>query len=384
MPTRLHILIADPHTAGGGQVRYVVNTVHGLVQKEHLVTVACREQSRIARALSNQEGVNILPFHFQAGLRIPAWVSDIQKAVRVLRQQAIDVVHVNSSQDHWVFALANQYLRRPAALVRTRHNTYPVKSHVLNRWLNRTATDYQIVVCNIVRRALAQNPAFDERRLCTVYSGVDTDLFHPDESLRAEMRAALGYTDQHVVFGIVARLVKAKGHEFLFRAAAQLFPTYPQLRILVLGEGPLEQDLQRLCRELGIHDAVTFCGFRQDVAAITQAFDVAVLPSIDCDTSPYSLKEAMACEKPCIGSDHGGIPELLTDGVEGIVVPAGQIIPLAGAMRRLIVDSEARMRMGKAGRRRVLQDFSLEVGIQRTLDAYHRALEIHRERLASG
>ena len=107
------------------------------------------------------------------------------------------------------------------------------------------------------------------------------------------------------------------------------------------------------------------------------ALDVGVLPSIHCDTSSFSLKEQMAAGIPVITSDYGGLPEIVDDGREGLVVPNGTVEPLADAMRQLALDPEARRRMGAAGRERVLKEFSLESFAARTVDVYREAIEGH-------
>ena len=270
----------------------------------------------------------------------------------------------------------------PVCVVRTRHNTYAVRDSAANRILNRDWTDYQIVVCDTVRQTLAGQRAFDPSRLCSIHNGVDASDYAPDSDARARARAEFGYAPDDVVVGIAARLVKAKGHEFLFRTLAILHRDFPVLRCLVLGQGELEASLKTMAAELGIAPAVRFAGFRDDMAICTQAFDIGVQPSIDCDTSSFSLKEQMACEKPVIASDYGGLVEIVDDGIEGLVVAQGTVEPLANAIRRLASDKGLRERMGKAGRVRVLREFTLGVFASRTVEAYRRALELHRERRA--
>ena len=270
----------------------------------------------------------------------------------------MQVVH----KDHWVCALGNRLMGKPVCVVRTRHNTYPVKDNLPNRILNRSWTDYQIVVCETVRQTLAAQRTFDASRMCSIHNGIDPGQYQVDAAMRQAARAEFGYGDEHLVCGIAARLVPAKGHEFLFRAVAQLRGRFPQLRVLVLGQGDLETEL-RSARRYAAHISalIRFAGFRPDMPRCTQAFDIGVLPSIDCDTSSFSLKEEMAAEKPIVASDHGGLPEIVSDGVEGFVVPAGTVDPLTGALERLLADAALRHRMGAAGRQRVLKDFSVQV-----------------------
>lgn len=379
----LRILILDPHITGGGQIRYVTNLAGQLHQWGHDVTVGCAENSVLApRAL--EAGCKALStFKFRGGVRPASWWNDIATLNRFLRNQQPDIVHVSGSQDHWTAAACKVILRRKFPLVRTRHNTYEVKNNLFNRRLNKVWTDYQIVVCEVVRKDLSRTPVFSARRMCTIHNGVDADAYAPNEILRKQTRDAFGYANEHIVFGIAARLNEAKGHKFLFKAAAQIHHRFPDFRLLVLGQGGLDAELKKLASDLGISDIVHFAGYREDMVACTNAMDVGVLPSIDCDTSSFSLKEEMAAEKPVIASNYGGLPEILSDGVEGCLVHAGEVAPLASAMVRLLEAPDLRTRMGVAARRRVLREFTLEVFAQRTLAAYERAIALYRERTPS-
>jgi len=379
-PAPLHILITDPHLGGGGQVRYVSNLAAQLVQLGYKITIGCRPGSILVNSAAAAGCPARDSFAFRGGLRPAAWRNDLQNFRRCIRIEKPDIIHVSSSQDHWAAALANQTLGAPVCILRTRHNTYAVANNLPNRVLNRRWTDYQIVVCDTVRRDLARHPAFDPTRLCTIHNGVDATLFTPSAEIRAQARAEFGYDPAHLVLGIAARLVDAKGHAFLFRAAALLKDKLPQLRILCFGQGAKERPLRQLAADLGIAGIVQFAGFRNDMHRCTQAFDIGVQPSIDCDTSSFSLKEQMALEMPVIASDYGGLVELIDDGVEGFIVPAGSVEPLAAAIASLAADPARRAAMGKAGRARVIRDFTVEIFAQRTVDAYCRALAIARDR----
>ena len=376
----LRILLTDPHLRGGGQVRYVANLARELAETGHEVIIGCKRGSVLVERAREAGCEAHNRFVFRGGLRPHSWLHDLGEVARFVRERRPDVLHAGGSQDHWTLALGNRLLGRPVCVVRTRHNTYPVHDGVTNRILNRRWTDYQIVVCEVVRETLARQRAFDAARMCSIHNGVDAEAFQPDDAARQRARAEFGYSPEHVVCGIAARLVEAKGHEFLFRATARLREEFPWLRVLVLGQGDKEPVLKRLVKECGIENLVRFAGFRDDMAYCVQAFDIGVQPSIDCDTSSFSLKEQMAAEKPVIASDYGGLKEIVTDGVEGLVVPTGTVEPLAGALRALIPAPDLRTRMGKAGRERVLREFTIQVFAARTVEAYRRAIEIHNER----
>lgn len=265
-------------------------------------------------------------------------------------------------------------------MVRSRHNTYAVSENWPNRKLNLDWTDYQIAVCKAVFDLRAPRPVFDASRMCVVHNGVDPSLFFPNDDVRGRMRREFGYNESHIVLGIAARLAEAKGHRFLFEAAAQLKGEFPGLRVLVLGQGVLGPHLKRLAYDLGIDTITHFAGFRNDIGDCIQAFDIGVQPSIDCEASSFSVMEQMATEKPIVTSDHGGTKEIVRDGMDGFVVPQGTVAPLADALRKLVVDESLRRRMGISARRRVSDEFTLELLARRTLDAYARALAVHGSR----
>jgi glycosyltransferase involved in cell wall biosynthesis len=375
----LKVFIADPHLLGGGQVRYVTNLAHQLTHLGHEVTIGCKPKSVLVDS-AREAGCSVLnKLLLRGGLRPRIWWHDFKTVQEFIRKEKPDVIHVNGSQDHWVCALANQFMRHPVCIVRTRHNTYPVKDNYPNRLLNLKWTDYQIVVCDVVRQDLASQPAFDKTRMCSIHNGIDPKLFAPNPEARARARAEFGYTDDHMVCGIVARLEQAKGHEFLFRAIADVRSDFPQLRLLILGRGKKKRELKKLADDLKIQDISHFAGFRNDMADCMQAFDFGVQPSIDCDTSSFSLKEQMAAEKPVVASDYGGFTEIIANGREGWIVPAGTVEQLAVAIREILKDRKTANRMGKAGRDRVLKDFTIQVFAERTVEAYRRAIEFHHK-----
>jgi len=375
----LKILLTDPHLKGGGQVRYVSNLAGALTQMGHAVTIGCKPGSILVDK-AREAGCEVHDaFTLRGGLRPAAWKHDIATMRRYIRDELPDIIHANGSQDHWVAASANRTLGRPICLVRTRHNTYRVSDALPNRVLNRTWTDYQIVVCDVVRRQLASQPAFRAERLCTIHNGVDAEQYRPDPEARARIREEFGYKDDHIVVGIAARLVLAKGHTFLFKAASMLVREFPKMRLLVLGQGDLEANLKQVALVCGLGGVMRFAGFREDMTACVQAFDIGVQPSIDCDTSSFALKEQMAAGKPVIASDYGGLTEIVSDGEEGLIVPAGSIGPLAAALTQLLRDPDLRARMGKKARERVLKEFTVQAFAQKTVEAYRTAIELHRD-----
>lgn len=378
----LTVLLTDPHLRGGGQVRYVATLARELTKRGHHMIIGCKPDSMLVDR-AREAGCELMDtFVFRGGLRPRAWRQDLHRMMAFIHDRQPDLLHVNGSQDHWISAVANRRLSRPVCILRTRHNTYPVHDAWPNRVLNRRWTDYQIVVCETVRQCLARQRGFDETRMCTIHNGVDPEMYRPDPLLRQAARQEFGYADEHIVLGMAARLVPDKGHRFLFEAASVLRNDFPELRLLLLGQGDLRNRLEALAVTHGIAPIVTFGGFRDDMPRCVQAFDIGVQPSIACEASSFSLMEQMAAGKPIVTSDHGGSKEIVRDGMDGYVVPAGTVKPLQVALASLIRDPNRRAEMGRAARQRILDHFTVGIFVDRTLEAYHRALQIHRERTA--
>lgn len=378
---KLKILITDPHIKGGGQITYVCRLAQSLKQLGHDVYVGCSEKSVFVEYATTFQYIPLNVFHFMGGLHLQKWIMDIKTFKKILQEIEPDIIHVNGSQDHWTAAIANRLLHNHFCLVRTRHNTYPLRNHFFNRWLNLKSTDYHIAVCEMVRQNLIQHNHFHENKICSIHNGVNITEFQHDEEQRKKARSEFGFSETDIVCGIAARLSPAKGHIFLLKAVKSISKECHQVKVLILGAGALETELKNLTEELGLSDRVIFAGYRKDMAYCTQAFDIAVMPSIDCDTSSFSLKEAMAEGKPVIASDYGGLPEIINDGVEGIIVPAGTVEPLAAAIKELAMDAELRGKMGENARKRAMSMFSIEQFVNKTVEAYHRALEFHHENI---
>ncbi len=371
----LRILLTDFHRVGGGQVEYVLSLAEQLRAAGHEPAIAARADSRLAAECRERELRLYDAFYFSRGMRPLEFWKDLRRASRLLRSDVIDLVHVNGSQDHWVFALARWRTRSRIPIVRTRHNTYRVRKNVTNRILNRSLTTRTITVCQWVKEHRLIGPVFEGHPIDVIHNGVDLEHFvevTPDETVRAEF----SLPDDAVVIGVVARLVKEKGHRYLVEALAELARRgHHRVHALLIGEGTEGAELLRLAGELGVVDRLTFTGFRSDVRRLVSACDLGVLPSIGCDTSSIALKEMMAMKKPVVTTDHGGLPEIVDHGVDGFVVPAGNGLALADAIERFLTDTELSRRLGEAAREKVESVFTREGAFAATLESYRHALE---------
>lgn len=285
----------------------------------------------------------------------------------LIRRERPDLLHVHNPAAAAATALAVRFARRPdLPLVVTFHGLVDGGERRAARLLSATAD----VVVGVSPAATAQlvQAGLSEERTATVMNGVDLVATEP----RSEVRKRLGVADDAELVVSVGRYRKEKNQALLLEAAALLAPERPRLRVLLVGEGPLETELRTLASGLGLDDIATVTGYRQDAAAVAGAADVATLTS-DREALGLVLLEAMAAGTPVIGTAVGGIPEVVQDGITGLLVEPRDAQALAAAISRLLDDPALRARIADGGRTAVAKRFSTEAMTAGYREAYERA-----------
>jgi glycosyltransferase involved in cell wall biosynthesis len=191
----------------------------------------------------------------------------------------------------------------------------------------------------------------------------------PQERSGTDVRAELGIPPDAFVVGTVAQLRPEKALDVLIRAAAEAAPRIPGMHVVIAGHGPEEESLGALAASLGVNGAVRLLGRRDDVPDLLAAVDVAVCCS-EFEGSPLSVMEYMAAGRPVVVTRVGGLPDLVHDGVHGLVVPPADPGALASALERLASDPAGRATMGAAASERQRDEFALDVLVRRVEDLY--------------
>lgn len=207
-----------------------------------------------------------------------------------------------------------------------------------------------------------------------VPNAIDVARWAPGEG-RDTRRAEFAFTPQHVVLLSVSRLFPGKGAAELLRAFAEVRRSHPHVRLLIVGrevETGYEAELQRLAAGLGVSDAVVFTGQRSDVPSLMAAADIFAMPS---QFEPFGLVylEAMAMELPVVALDNGGTPEVVEDGVVGLLSAAGHQDSLIANISRLVIDPTLRRDMGRRGRTRAATAFTMD-SLGRGCESVYRVL----------
>lgn len=209
-------------------------------------------------------------------------------------------------------------------------------------------------------------------RISTVRSGVEVDAAPPTGTERRAGRAALGFGDDDLVVAIVGRLHPGKGHRVALTALARIVGDAPQLRLLLVGDGPHRARLRSDVADLGLADHVAFTGYRTDVPALLRLADAFCLPTDRSEGLPYAVLEAAAAGLPVVATRVGGVADLFADGHTALLVPPADAAALAAALGRLR-DAELRMDLGAAARTLATERLSVATMASATAAAHGTA-----------
>lgn len=336
----------------GGQSNRILNVSRGLVERGHRVLIAAPGDSELTRR-ARAAGVEVDgDFEFRRGFRPRATLRDLRRMRRLLAPQPFDILHTHGSQDSWIVALAD--FSRHVPVVRTKHNIFPIRDHMANRWLYGRVFDRIIGISDAIVQQCAAKP-YIRRRPALVHSAVDVDRYAQPDAAGVEAWRAQWAARRPVVL-TVGRLRSEKGHAFLFESIAQLRGDFPRLLLVVAGDGSLRNELEARVRSLGAADHVQFVGFRADVPELLAAADLFVLPSLSEGLGTAAI-EAAAAGRPIVASRVGGIPDVIQEGVTGRLVEPGDSESLARAMAEVLADHSLAERLGRAARQFALEHF---------------------------
>ncbi len=354
----MHILQVLPNVELGGVERGVLDLANGLIRRGHRVTVVSNGGALVG-PLTEVGAMHVtMPVHRKSPWAIAALIPELS---RLIETMGIDIVHARSRVPAWSAYAAARRTQKP--FLTTCHGFYkPHPASSVMTW-GRTV----IVPSQVLGRYLMDRFRVPAERLRVIPRGVDLSQFVFQEA------RTRGQEPWRV--GIVGRLTALKGHVIALRALQLLVQQRLPVRLCVIGDAPsskpqLRVTLQRLAYALGVAESVEWWGTRHDVPACLASLDVLIAPSTYPESFGRSLIEAQAVGTPVVASRLGAFAEILEDGVTGLLVPPGDFVALAEAVRRFIDDEPLRQRIIHAARRRVEAEFTLERMVTETEAVY--------------
>jgi len=284
---------------------------------------------------------------------------------KILRCRRFDVVHVQTAKAGIIGRIA-AWLARVPVIVYTAHafpfheylSSWRISLYVLLEQLAAPLCDVIVVDSDCVRsRGLKFRVAWPDK-IRVIPMGIDVEQFDPGKHRPGgqAVRAELGLKPDTVVIGAVARFVSDKGLDIFLHAIGLLAARFPETQCLLVGDGPLREELRALSHKLGLDRYVVFAGYRSDVPRLLSAMDIYMLPTRR-EGFGVAFAEAMSMEIPVIASRIAPLDEIIVDGRTGVLADVDDPRAFARAAEPLLGDAELRRRMGQAGRRRVIERF---------------------------
>jgi glycosyltransferase involved in cell wall biosynthesis len=360
----LHVDTARTWRGGQNQVLLTVNGLRSLGLRAALVAHPDGELRRRAA-----EGLELVPLAPRAEMDLSAaW-----KFSRLIKRLAPDVIHAHDPHGVAMASLALSLGAGSAgagaapALLASRRVDFHLKGNSFSKWKYRQV-DCFLAASEAIRRMLVAD-GVEADRAVTVHEGID--VHHVLSAPPVNVHEAFFLPRGAPVVGNVAALVPHKGQRYLIDAAHLVVRQIPDARFVILGEGEQREHLEKQVREHHLEKHVWLPGFRTDVLGCIKGFDLFVMSSIS-EGLGTSLLDAMAASRPIVATTAGGIPEIVEEGVNGLLVPPRDHHALAQAIVRALSDEALRRRMGEAGFARVNERFTVERMVEKTADVYRR------------
>ena len=298
----------------------------------------------------------------------------------LIRQEKPDIVHTHTAKAGTLGRLSAKLAGTPI-IIHTFHghifHSYfgPLKTKVfllIERFLS-LFTSRIITISPAQRKEILGLGIGNKKKVICIPLGFDLSKFLDCQEKKGELREELGLSQDHLLIGIIARLVPIKGHTYFFEAAKMILDQIREARFIVVGDGELREELKGLAKRLKIEEETFFLGFRSDLDRIYADLDLIVLSSLN-EGLPTTIIEAMASAKPVVATRVGGVVDLIEDGVTGLLVPPKNPSRLASACLEVLKDQEQTGKMGQESRRRSFQ-FELNRLIKDIESLYEKEVE---------
>jgi glycosyltransferase involved in cell wall biosynthesis len=374
--TVLHMV--DCLNIGGGEMQ-MVDLVKRIDRSRFRPIVGCLKKVGPLLSVLERSQVQVEAFPVKGKLFYPNSLKQIVRLALFIRREKVKILHTQDLYSHLVGVPAAVLAGVPVITNRLD------LGHTLNRWHRCALKVLSIGITKAmanslgVQRMLVDSEKMDPRKIELIYNGVDMDRFQfaavPSPSPRGSLLPEFRPDDR--LIGILANLWPIKGHHILLEAAVRVVAYFPKVRFVLIGMGVQRAELESRARALSIEKHVLFLGSRQDVPDILSCMEISVLPSLGEGFS-NAILESMAAGLPMVATDVGGNREAIIDGETGFIVPPGDPDSLADRLIRLLDDPSLGKKMGRAGRQRIENHFTLDRMVRDTERFYDEILAAWR------
>lgn len=343
----------------GGAEQMLLRLADAYGQRGFSQMVCLRKDGWLAREV-RRRGLSLKIIHLN---RLPD-VSGLKKLYDLVRKQGVTAIHAHEFAMNVRGAILGRLQGIPVAA------TVHSKGYFGDKWVRRQAYRFAgrsatiIAVTEDIRQYLIEKGGLKAERVCVIPNGVDAERFRYNEEKRRVFRGKFGVQEDQLLLGTVGSYYQVKGHRFLIEAMKRLVAVNQSLKLVMAGQGPLSDQLQKQAEDSGLGKYVQITGFVDDIPGFLSALDIFVMPSIS-EGMPLSLLEAAANERCIVATNVGGIPDIIVNQKTGILVPPGNVEALTDGLARLF-DPSMRISLAANAAATVKENWSFH----RTVDRY--------------
>jgi glycosyltransferase involved in cell wall biosynthesis len=348
----------------GGAERQLVQLLRRFSRADFEPVVVCLKEPGVLAA-------ELVDLHIPVYNRLLSHKYDLRvlpRLISLIRKEQVHILWTRSLGDKMFWGRLAGKLARVPVILSSIHSMGKEEGQrsilgPLNRALT-PITDRFIAVSELQKRFLIEEEGLPSEKIVVIYNRIDLDRFRPTRRPK-EVKHSLDIPDGVPVIGQVAKLRPEKGHRVLLSAVRQIQRQGAEAVILLIGDGPERPGLQEESNRLGLEKNIRFLGDREDIPDLVNMIDIGSLSSYDyVETFPNAVLEYMALAKPVVASRVGGIPELVTEGVQGLLFQPGDAEAMASHFLFFLSQPERAAEMGRSGLNRIQTHFTLETSVQ--------------------
>ncbi|MFH2035007.1 MAG: GT4 family glycosyltransferase PelF [Candidatus Zixiibacteriota bacterium] len=286
---------------------------------------------------------------------------DIWQPMRLrkfLRKNKFDIIHTHTGT--FIFSALAGFLARTKGIVYTDHGRFLVEPRVrlIEDYIGARLADKCVAVSDELKQYLIDKVKFPQKKLLTILNGVNSDTFHPGEK-PADLLNELNIPPTAKIIGIVGRLMTIKDHRTLIEAFEIVNKAIPDAYLILIGDGPLREELYNYVQKIGLENHILFLGIRNDIPKLLRLLDIFVLSSLSEGTS-VSLLEALASGVPSVVTDVGGNPSIVDNNQNGFLVPVKNPQSLAEAIIKILSDNNLKKSFSENAVAKINRCYSLD------------------------
>ncbi|GAB4420738.1 MAG: glycosyltransferase family 4 protein [Thermodesulfovibrionales bacterium] len=357
----LTILHTESSDGWGGQEIRILQESLGMINRGHRIIIAAPGDSNIF-SRAKDRGIEVIPVHFEKKNPL-----SLLRMISIVKREGVDILNTHSSSDSWVASVAARLSRSPVRIIRTRHLSTPIGRSVLSRIIYNVLPDAIITTGKQIRQAMISYNNFDGSRIFSIPTGIDLERFNPE-------RVNPAFQSGGFSIGMIGVLRSWKGHRYFIQSVPEILKSIPDAIFYIVGDGPQYEDITRLIERLSLKDRVFMLGHREDIPEIIASLNMVVHPSYANEGVPQSVLQAMAMERPVVASDAGATKEVIINGKTGFLIEARNPGQIAERIIELYKNPELMVRFGKAGRKIVEKNYSIETMLDKIETLYDRLL----------